>query len=77
MEKPIVYTLDRLEGNVAVLVDEEGYSHPVPLAQLPTEVKVSDVVHCVNGQYCLAPQATEERRSYVLSLQDKLRRKNK
>ena len=77
MQDVITYSVDRIEGEMAVLVNEEGYSHPVSLTTLPAETKCGDMLQYIQGEYRLAPQATEERRAYDLSLQEKLRRRSK
>ena len=71
----MVYSIDRIEGDVAVLVDDDGHSIPVSLSALPPSVVCGDVLRMQDGVYILAADETQARRSYALSLQEKLRRK--
>lgn len=70
-----MYSVDRVEGNVAVLVDDDGQSHPMPLTDLPAGTCVGDVLRLQDGAYIRDLTETNTRRAYVQSLQDKLRRK--
>ena len=69
------YSVDRIEGDVAVLVDDDGHSVPVPVSQLPASVISGDVLRLQDGIYELDRTETDARRSFVLSLQDKIRKK--
>ncbi len=71
------YSVDRIEGEVAVLVDDDGRSVPIPVSQLPASVCSGDVLHCRDGVYELDRFETGARRSLVLSLQDKIRKKKR
>ncbi len=75
MENTGTYSVDRIESDLAILVDEEGNSFPIPLLELPTGIKAGDMLRWQDDGYCLDERVTQERRSYVLSLQEKLRRK--
>ena len=69
-----VYSVDRMENEMAVLVDEDGGSCHVSITELPPNTKTGDMVHRANGVYYFAESVTKQRRSYVLSLQEKLRK---
>lgn len=69
------YSVDRVENGIAVLVDDQGDSHPVSLADLPEDIHCGDVVCLQDGVYLRDDEETQARRAYVLSLQQKLRRK--
>lgn len=71
------YSVDRIEGNAAVLVDDDGRSVSVPVSQLPEAVVAGDILSLKDGVYSLNTAETEVRRAHALSLQNKLRRKNK
>ncbi len=68
-----VWSYDRREGDLAVLVDEEGNSHPVPLTALPKEAKEGTMLRQMGDTYVVDEDATTERRQRVLDLQRRLR----
>ena len=70
------YSVDRVEGDIVVLVDDDGYSHPISSQDLPADVCGGDVLILQDGVYVRDQEETQSRRSYVQSLQEKLRRKN-
>ena len=70
-----LFSVDRIEGDVAVLVDDDGHSVSVPVSQLPASICGGDMLHLQDGIYNLACAETDTRRSLVLSLQDKIRKK--
>ncbi len=72
----MLYSVDRLEGNIAVLVDDEGNSLSLPLAALPKGTRAGAILRRVGEGLTLAPAEEEERRRRVLELQRRLRRKN-
>ena len=67
------YSIDRIEGDVAVLVDDDTKVLHVPLSALPDSAQCGDVLYREDGAYCVDVVETEKRRAYVLSLQEKLR----
>lgn len=71
----MTFSLDRIEGDVAVLIDDNDKTVNVPLSDLPSTAQCGDVLSIVDGAYCVDIEKTEKRRSYVLSLQEKLRRR--
>lgn len=60
---------------MAVLVDDEATVVNVALSDLPFAVKCGDVLCLIDGVYRIDSEETESRRSYVLALQEKLRKK--
>ena len=72
----MLYSIDRIEGDIAVLVDDDGKTIPVSLSALPETVRPGDILRMQESGYALVPDETEVRRSYAVSLQEKLRRKN-
>ena len=60
---------------MAVLVDENATIVNVALSDLPCTVKCGDVLRLIDGVYRIDSEETESRRSYVLALQEKLRKK--
>lgn len=71
----MLYSIDRFEGDVAVLIDEEKVGHNILRAQLPADVKAGDMLRLENGQYIPDDDAARARREQILRLQNKLRRK--
>ena len=71
----VKYSVERFEGDVAVLVDDDGHGCPVPVAILPADIHCGDVLALRDGVYMRDAAETDARRSYALSLQEKLRRK--
>ncbi len=71
----MLYSIDRFENDIAVLIDEEKVSHNVLRTQLPAEAKAGDMCRFEDGQYCLDDDAARARREQILRLQNKLRRK--
>lgn len=71
----MLYSIDRFEGDVAVLIDEEEAAHNIPRAQLPTDAKAGDMLRFEDGHYIPDDDAARSRREQILRLQNKLRRK--
>ncbi len=55
------YTVDRTEGDTAVLIDEEGRSFDVKMTDLPP-VREGDILEKTSEGYGLCPQLTRSRR---------------
>lgn len=70
----MLYSIDRFEGDIAVLVDEDENVLNVRCDQLPSGAESGAMLRVVEGCYVLDKEATLERRKRVLRLQDKLRR---
>lgn len=69
------YTVDRLEGMLAVLEAEDGCTITLPLSELPEGVKEQDVLMLEDGLWRQAPAEAERRREAILRLQAQLRRR--
>ncbi len=69
----MLYSVDRFEGDVAVLIDEDKNTINVIRTQLPAEVKAGDMVRLSDDGYISMPDVTEERRQRILRLQQRLR----
>ncbi len=69
------YSIDRLEGVVAVLVDENENTVTVPREQLPADVRSGDMLRLCDGVYLRDDAAADARRTQILRLQQKLRQK--
>lgn len=69
----MLYSIDRFEGDIAVLVDEDGNSLDVPRADLPDGIKSGDMLRRQADGFRPDPDAADARRARVLALQDRLR----
>ena len=68
------YSVDRVEGAIAVLEDEDGNLSHVPLASLPEGVKETDVLSFQDGAWEPALDEAARRRERILRLQQMLRK---
>lgn len=70
----MLFSIDRFEGDVAVLIDEnEGVVH-ARRDVLPPDVQCGDMLRLVDGNYVSDTDATAIRREAILRLQAKLRK---
>ncbi len=67
-------TIDRFEGALAVLEDEDGGTRAVPREALPANAAESDVLFEENGVFTPDPAETERRREAARQLMARLRR---
>ncbi len=58
----MLFSVDRIEGTQAVLIDELGKPLGVPLSMLPKSIKNGDMVLYQNEQFALALKQTTMRR---------------
>ncbi len=70
----MLYSVDRLEGCMAVLIDEEGNSRSVPLTVLPAEIQPGTMLRDICEGFSLATDEEAKRRRRVLELQRRLRK---
>ena len=77
MSSALLYSLDRIEGDMAVLVEDGGATVVVSLSALPPEPTEGKMYRCIDGQYVEDTDAEQARRDAVRALQDKLRRRKK
>lgn len=68
-------TIDRFEGNQAVLEEEDGGYRVVPRSALPEGAAESDVLAEEDGVFSADPAETERRREAARQLQARLRRR--
>ena len=66
------FTVDRIEGSVAVCEDSDGVMKNIDLKKLPDNVKSGDIVVFMDGRFILDITATLERRAEIAALQEKL-----
>ncbi len=72
----MLYSIDRLEGDLAVLIDEDENTVTLPRTQLPADVKAGDMLRLTDGEYTIDAEAARARRERILRLQQKLRHKD-
>lgn len=77
MPTDYLYSLDRIEGDVAVLVEDSGTSLEVPIGDLPPVPVEGKMYRQIDGRFVEDVGAEEARRAAVRALQNKLRRRRK
>ena len=68
-------SFDRREGDLAVLVDEEGIGYPVPITALPENSREGMMFRRMGDTFVADEDAATARRRRVLELQNRLRRR--
>ena len=66
------YSVDRIEGPLAVLQDDEGENRTVPLAELPEGLREGDVLCWEGESWRPAPEERDRRRTASQALLDLL-----
>ncbi|MBQ9860228.1 MAG: DUF3006 domain-containing protein [Clostridia bacterium] len=66
------WSYDRREGDIAVLVDEQGNSCEIAVNALPSEAVEGMLLRQTDSGFVADGEATEARRRQVLSLQERL-----
>lgn len=69
----MTYSIDRFEGELAVLCDEEENTRTVERALLPAEAAEGDMLTETAEGFVVDVEATEARRALVRRLQEKRR----
>lgn len=69
----MLFSIDRFEGEFAVLIGEDKSSHSVPCTLLPNNANEGDMVRLHDGEYHLDKDAAKLRREQILRLQQQLR----
>ena len=70
----MTYTIDRIEGLIAVLENEDGETRHVPTSALPDGAREGDLVtETEQGPFAADEDATEARRKKIRALEDLLR----
>ncbi len=64
--------LERFEGDIAVLYDEERIKYEIPRGLLPEDVKCGDIIISIDGRYISDGGETETRRKETAKLQNSL-----
>ena len=66
------YDLDRLEGRVAVLVDDDGLSLTIPMKKLPKDAREGDRLNYDGKAFFIDSKATKESLRAAKHLLDKI-----
>ena len=70
------YSIDRFEGNFAVLIsDEDGSSVTISRELIPIEAKEGGLLSLLDGKYIYDPEETSRRRKRLFMLTKKLSEK--
>lgn len=77
MPTDFLYSLDRIEGDVAVLVEDGGALLEVSIGDLPPVPAEGKMYRQIDGRFIEDTDAELARRAAVRALQDKLRRRKK
>lgn len=76
MAENLLFSLDRIDGNVAVLIDDDtGGESIVPLSALPPSAEAGKMYRKVEECYVEDADAEQARRACVQALQNRLRRR--
>lgn len=67
-----MYIVDRFEGKIAVLEDDGGVMHNVPVEDLPNGVQQGDVLVQENGILRIDREATRKRSASIRKQMDDL-----
>ena len=71
-----LFSLDRIEGDVAVLIGEDNASCTVPVSVLPS-AETGKMYRKVGDTFVEDSDAEEARRARIQALQNRLRRRKK
>ena len=69
----MLYSIDRFEENIAVLIDEDGFRLDVPRDDLPSDIAMGDMVRLQDGVFQRDDDAAAARRARIIALQNRLR----
>lgn len=73
----MIYTVDRIEGDWAVLEDENRQMSDVSLAELPAGLREGDLLDRTPEGWALRPELRESRLARNRALLEKLKRRNR
>lgn len=77
MGEEMLFSLDRIEGDLAVLIDDDCQSSTVLLTNLPANASEGKMYRKVGETYVEDPAAEQARRERIQALQDRLRSRRK
>lgn len=64
------YSVDRIENDTVVCVDDKGKVYNVPLGEVEHGVKEGDMLYLLDGRYLIDDDRTNRRRLEMEELQD-------
>lgn len=73
----MIYTVDRIEGDQAVLEDENRQVSDLPLAELPAGLREGDLLEQTPEGWLLRPELRAQRLARNRALLEKLKRRNR
>ena len=74
MDEGKLFSLDRIESDCAVLIDDDDVSRVVALSDLPPDACEGNMYRRVGDAYIVDAEATQARRERIQALQNRLRR---
>ena len=73
-EEPVLYTLDRVEGNIGILENRDtGKMSDVPIEKLPEDLKDGDIFRYFNGVFEKDIEAYSKTKDRINSLRENLK----
>lgn len=66
------YSVDRIEGSTAVLIDESKNTTTVSTTLLPDKIKPGDMLIKSGGRYIFDEEETDRRKKHLYDLQNRL-----
>lgn len=71
----MIYIIDRFEGSLAILQDEQAHNHIVNRDVLPVDAIQGDVVKLKDGKFFRDPEETARRRTKMRSMEQLLKKR--
>lgn len=68
----MIYSIDRIEGEKAVLIADDGTQRIIQVNELPKEAKETDCLYYRNGCYLIDEEETKWRKQKIEELQNRL-----
>ncbi|MGM9537499.1 MAG: DUF3006 domain-containing protein [Candidatus Onthomonas sp.] len=73
----MIYTVDRIEGDWAVLEDEQRQMSDLPLTELPAGLREGDLLERTPEGWSLRPELRAQRLARNRALLERLKRRNR
>lgn len=75
MSENLLFSLDRIEGDLAILIADNGEKCIVPLGVLPSSASEGKMYRKAGESFIEDAAAEQERRARIQALQNRLRRR--